>query len=253
MKLDIGKKSELSAAVRRALVKATGTEQSQEFIAAQHDVMLQRWHNEWQPKEDLSFYGGIDYAWQTFDCWNKWSNATMRMSLKWMQKYHTPKRILDFGAGIGATTAQIAMAFPEAQVLYTNMRGYQYETAKILFADLGLRNVTICDDDGFVGVDSLFAIELFEHIREPIPKLDELATKSVAVVIDGSSFHVDECGHWDTYLDDGKVLDKKPMRQRFTKRFTELGYQSAMKVFGCKPFWNRHPRAFARPDKFPQR
>lgn len=252
MTLSIMPKRELSAIVRQSLIDATGIDMPQDYIDDTHDVMLCKWHDEWQPKGDLSFYGGIEYAWQTFDCWNKWSNNTMRSSLKWMtEHYDRPTSILDFGAGIGATTVQIALTFPDAKVWYSNVEGYQRETAEKLFKRVGLPNIVMADS-GPEPHDCIFAIELFEHIKEPIPELDALLCYDPAVVVDGSSFHVDECGHWDEYLSAGATVTKRRMRQLFTKRFEQRGYKSAERVVGSKPFWNRHPRVFVRPERFTQ-
>lgn len=251
MTLDIMPKKELTRRVRQALIDVTGADQSRELIDGIHTVQLRDWKETWQPQNDLSFYTGIDYAWQTFDCWNKWSNSTVRLALNWMQLHHTPRVILDHGAGIGATTAQIAMAFPDAKIWYSNVEGYQSDTAKRLFETLGLSNIGVTDQ-GIEPHDTLFAIELFEHFKEPLPELETLLRYDQTVIVDGSSFHVDEVGHWDEYTVSGKTVTKKQMRQSFSTWFAAAGFKEGFQIVGGKSFWNRHPRLYVRPERFMQ-
>lgn len=249
MPLDIMPKKELTKLVRESLVAVTGIDQPREHVDDTHRVMLQKWHTDWQPAGDLSFYEGIDYAWQTYDCWDKWSNSTVRVALNWLTRHYTPRVILDYGAGIGATTAQIAMAFPDTRVWYSNVEGYQRAAAERLFETLGLRNVVVTDQ-GEEAHDCLFAVELFEHIKEPIPLLERLESFEPTVILDGSSFHVDEVGHWDRFLLGGAEVDKKTMRHGFTRRLAKMGFKEGYRVVGGRPFWNRHPRMFCHTERF---
>ena len=241
------KKRELYDRAKAALVLTTGGDFSKR-MQAKHGEMLKRWHSEWQPKNDLSFYNGVDYAWDVLDCWTNWSYTTARTAIKWLAEHRQPKSILDFGAGVGATTVQFALAFPDARVTYQNVSGYQLDAAKLLFNSCGLQNVRVTDELDCLEFehDTVLLIELLEHLREPLALLPDVIDDTTKTIVDASSFHVNEVGHWNEYIIDGAVRSKRATRAAVTKEFTKIGFLPSYKVYKEKAFWNNVPRIFVK-------
>ena len=202
---------------------------------------------------DFSIYD--DYLINGYYCWAGWTHQNVLDTVGFLHEInYTPERILDFGAGIGMSTVELALAYPNAEIVYANLGDLQIDMAKRLASHMGVTNITFTHERDFVAMkecDVVVAYEVFEHLREPITVVKQsILDGKCRVLIDNSSFTVHAPGHFPTYCSpDGKVIPNKKFRRTFNKAIRAAGFNSAEKVIIDKwpsSFWNNRPAVFVR-------
>lgn len=216
-----------------ALTAATGVTHDKKQLQALELQFADTWRNVWQPNDDTSFYATPEYAWLTLHCWRVWSASTLGLLGGFRDRQgFRPKKILDFGAGIGLTTLQLASMFPSAQVTYANIPCVQAAVASSLFKAFGLQNVIVTTPDKLAGLshDTVVAVEVMEHIKDPAATLKSIIDPSTVAYVDASSFAVDMAGHYESYSFDGRTVPRKRARRELTKAIRSLGFKSSWHV-----------------------
>lgn len=267
------------------LSKETGYEPKDiKEIVKIEDVYFEKWYQQLEQKEsgftfdfnrtdpsemDYSFYDSKEYIWTTYTCWNSWTKNSTFLFINALKTIgYKPKRILDFGAGIGLSTLAIAKAFPEAEVLYYNVGDIQYNVFESLRKSSGLTNVKATREYLNVDVDVYVAFEVFEHFANPEEVIRPIAEQeSTKMICHASSFTQPGTGHFNQYRFEGKQFAQvnpftgekmkdfkektlksewtrgKSVSVQLTKRvFSPLGYLPLMKftnneykIFGNRP------------------
>jgi hypothetical protein len=202
---------------------------------------------------DFSVYD--DYLINGYYCWVEFTHKNVLDTVGFMNEIsYRPGKILDFGAGIGASTVELAMAFPYAEIVYANTGDLQVDMAKRLANALGVTNITFTDEKDFASMadcDVVVAYEVFEHLREPISVLRETVLEGkCAVFIDNSSFTIRAPGHFPTYLSpEGAAIENTKFRRTYNKAIRIAGFVPANKSIPdlwSRGFWNNRPAVWVR-------
>jgi len=200
-------------------------------------------------ERDFSIYAGPDCLLWLLQ-YQKLALRTVSLATTWIQKNISPvERILDHGAGLGFTSVALAQAFPDAQVIATNYPGLQCDFNEFLLRRAGVRNLKFSDSDSALAstYDVVFAIEVFEHFKEPTAELDRLLGTNPAVLVDTTSFTVKSPGHFDVYLMDGvasRGYRSKEASVKFSDRIRKSQYCLGFSFYNQRPrLWIRCPEA----------
>lgn len=201
---------------------------------------------------DYSIYD--DYLLNGYYCWCGWTHKNVLDTVGFLHEIgYTPTRILDFGAGIGTSTVELALAYPNAKIVYSNIGSLQIDMAKRLAKHMGVTNIIFTHENDFAAMrecDVVVAYEVFEHIREPISIVQQaILDGKCRVLVDNSSFTIRAPGHFPSYVSPtGKVIPNKKFRRTFNKAIRTAGFASAEKVLAEWPrsFWNNRPAVFVR-------
>lgn len=202
---------------------------------------------------DYSIYDNyLLSGYYTWDGWTHQSTANVIGFLKHIG--YQPKKILDFGAGSGASTVELALAFPNSTVMYSNVESLQSKVAKELAAHMGVTNINFVDETDWPAIsdcDVVVAFEVFEHLREPTSTLRKLVLDNpdCKVYADGSSFSIRALGHFPTYKTEvGEIVKGKSFKRHFNKAIRAAGFLSAEKSLDDweEKFWNNRPAIFVR-------
>ena len=193
---------------------------------------------------DLAFYDSFEYVWIAARCYQSFSKGYIAGIHKVLGEQGI-KRILDFGAGVGATTRLMAELWPKAVVYYQNLPGKQYEFARLWCA--GCKSILWVEEVEEIKepVDMIFCLELFEHIKAPIEALDKLLALKPKYVITSNSFTLLRIGHWEEFDCEGGVVKAKDMNRLFTAEMTRRGYHGETQV-ERREFWQGRPRIWRR-------
>ena len=214
---------------------------SRELARSAGEVLTAEWNARQCDEEEL--YSSPLYLWACLDCWRTFTARSARLTARSLRRVGMePQRIVDFGAGIGTSTAQLAREFPDATVVYHNLPGPQVKVAEELFSELGLGNVEILTCEArLVRADVVCAYEVFEHLREPVRVLRELIGPETRMYADGSSFTIDSAGHYRCYYVDGARVSNTAIRRQFNGALLDMGMRRA-------PFkyWNTRPAIWVR-------
>jgi SAM-dependent methyltransferase len=237
--------------VMMAVSHATGINCDLPTAEALDIALTEKWFAYYEPQHlEYEMYASPEYAVSAYFCYATQSKAHIRQLAKWIDRYCSPgQRILDVGAGIGATSALLQDLLPHHQVFYSNLPGYQQTAAELLFEKTGSK-VQIVEDDTGIGASVVLALEYMEHFEEPALEMQRLLSPpSVRVFADVSSFQFSCAGHWSTYKFGGVRAGRKQARRHYNEAIRNLRFTSAHKVIeGTKPFWNNRPAVWLRRD-----
>ena len=239
----MGQRDDLRATAVTAVEGLTGLKMSPNKIKDYEKAITNQWYLDYNE----SFYGDREYPWLALTFWVDWSFENARRAIKFMDSIdYVPKKIIDLGAGIGLSTAQMALKYPSAEVVYQNIPSLQERVAKRIFDRHGLSNITYSNN--FENdADVVLGFEVFEHLHEPVDAA-RVSLKNTNLYFDSSSFGFPSPGHWPTYLVDGdKEVDGKRMKRFFYKQLRLMGFDYAHDLdLMAKPFWNSRPAVFVR-------
>lgn len=200
----------------------------------------------WYDTHDLSIYSKIDYVYIALFSYYDWSHRY----IKELTKIFNPgelKTIIDFGAGIGASTMFADDTFRPDIIYYQNLRGKQWDFAAQLLYDN--TNVRMVEDIANCGkVDMIFAFELFEHIHEPVQLLRYMVDKChPKYICTANAFRQKAYGHWEVFEVDDKIIPNTAMTRVLHAEFKKLGYVTDERCLHPK-FWNTRPRVWVKND-----
>jgi len=217
---------------------------SRQMMSAAEDRLEARWYA--SGESDFSIYDSADcllwllkYQWKAL--------KSVALASDWLKHNRIPiERVLDHGAGLGFTSVALAESFPDAQVIATNYPGLQCDFNSFLLQRAGVRNLEFSDSALAERYDVVFAIEVFEHFKEPTAELDRLLGTNPAVLVDTTSFTVKSPGHFDEYVINGIVshgYKRQEATVRFYRSIKRAGYR-----YHWTEFYNGRPRIWLRSD-----
>lgn len=126
----------------------------------------------------------------------------------------------DFGGGSGLTTLDMCLRWPKADIHFSDVEGTLTSFARRLKDEFKLDNLHIeginlkAGNSYFPEVDVSFALDVFEHIREPVPVARQLLRSTRKVYVDNSSFGTAWVGHYPWYVHNGDRLMANVSRTR---------------------------------------
>ena len=147
--------------------------------------------------------------------------------------------IADIGCGCAYTTSAWKQAYPDADVLGTQVCGSpQFEIATNMGAQHGFRIIGALEEHA----DLVFASEYFEHWEAPVEHLEEVLSKaSPKALIIANAFGSKSVGHFDVYKDRGVDYTPKAISKKFNGALRNHGY-SLVKT----KFWNGRPTVWIK-------
>jgi hypothetical protein len=195
-------------------------------------------------------YSSLDYLFESFVSYIRYSRMYLQRIYHFRNNMYCPDNrtilneifnkithIVDLGCGCGYSTQGLQEIFPAANVIGTNLPGYQTDFA----TTLGVKVVT--NDNLLVGKNSsvlTFASEYFEHFKEPITHLQEIIEKlHPKIMLVANSFSSHAIGHFDYYTIDKQQYSKDTVARLFSKEMRSLGYK-----FIEVGFYNRRPHIY---------
>ena len=194
-------------------------------------------------ESDLSHYDSMEYVLVAYISYVRYSKSYIKMVANVIGNEKIDN-MLDYGAGIGATTLLASELF-NASCYYLNLKGKQWD-----FAETILQNdkCKMIDNIGVLnGTDLIWCLDLFEHIREPIALLKNLLSLRPKYLITSNSFAPRAYGHFSTFIVDNTSVDCSKIGRVFNRYMKESGYVTDER---CKHpnFWNTRPRIWKRID-----
>ena len=147
--------------------------------------------------------------------------------------------IADIGCGCAYTTSAWKQAYPDADVLGTQVCGSpQFEIATNMGAQHGFRIIGALEEHA----DLVFASEYFEHWEAPVEHLEEVLSKATPkALIIANAFGSKSVGHFDVYKDRGVDYTPKAISKKFNGALRNHGY-SLVKT----KFWNGRPTVWIK-------
>jgi predicted O-methyltransferase YrrM len=225
----------------------------------------------WELTQDtglFSWYSSPMYAYSCVDCACDFAMGYARMLANWLeqQDYRTTlpntnakafnvKRVLDYGAGIGASTRLLAEMLPDVEVMYNAYDTYcnaQVKVAKRLFH--GLR-----EDSGRDVLYDLYAqnfdpsewkpnavlfFDVLEHERKPFEVVQSyMKSRACRVIVMANSFtQPEDLGHWKDYIFEGSMeVPRKDAAKVLRRLMREAGWKVTL-----TGFWNNRPEIWVR-------
>jgi hypothetical protein len=247
---------DVDLAARRACEQIIGAQITDEYAQKIDQWFAEQWYLYYEPEgKDMEMYAAIEFVIHAFHCWHFYSKHSVRKAVKWFGQYAPGvQSILDVGAGIGATTAQLAQDMPDRSLYYANLEGWQWDASASLFSMLDLPNLSMVRDELSVAADAVIAMEYMEHFKDPITESRRLLSNPrVQVYFDASSFTIKSAGHWSHYMVDGYQVEPTRIRRLFNTALREMGFVPAQNVIpDCRSFWNNLPAVWVRPQYFPK-
>jgi cyclopropane fatty-acyl-phospholipid synthase-like methyltransferase len=146
------------------------------------------------------------------------------------------KSILDYGAGLGLTSMQLAESFPNAKVYYYNYPGSLQDKFFLSLKDSRINYLKKVDGE----YDVIFCSELFEHIKRPLDLLKDLMNRCNRYFCTSNAFGTKSYGHYDLYDVNGGMMEPRRTSKIFYKTMREQFKDAEI------PSWNGRPRLFIR-------
>lgn len=145
-------------------------------------------------------------------------------------KQENPKldRIVDWGAGAGLTTIQLAANFPNSTVYYYEISPTSIQMFEWLVDYLELDNIVHIDELPDEEFDAVFFIEVINHIKDPMPAinpvLEKLRVGGIIAQQTSWAFEIkygESVGHFLEYMIDDYWTDKLRSCTRYLDRALE--------------------------------
>jgi SAM-dependent methyltransferase len=234
--------------LRPVLCDALGiTEQRRQRLWEEDRVAWQRWWSEATVAEQAAYLPEYQSGWYgvvALECFSDHSAGATRRFAGWFNDAGLDGRVLDVGAGIGATTRLFAELTGATTIGHAYGQGAQLEVMRRLLDDAPGTSIVVNPDEVAAVADvrpyAVLAYELVEHLREPLTFIRALTDLDVRVLSCANSF-VDDFGHWSSYLCDGDEVPRDRMAKRFGAEMRALGW-SPVKT----GFWNNRPQVWTR-------
>ena len=184
---------------------------------------------------DLSKYESFHYLYIALNCYKKYSRNSVKRLSEALPKKEI-KSILDFGAGLGLTSLQLAEEYPNAKVSYYNYPGSLQDRFFLSIKDDKVEYLKKLTGE----YDVIFCSELFEHIEKPIDLLKKLMLRCKKYFCVSNAFGTKSYGHYDAYIVDDHVVKPRKTSKIFNETMREQFKDSKIRS------WNGRPRLFKR-------
>ena len=152
-----------------------------------------------------------------------------------------PGHILDFGAGIGASTIVLKQLFPKSTVYYYDISKPEKAFAKYLAHKAGVDIQFIDSMKRAKGVGLICASEVFEHIENCVEVLRECIAVKPRYFSIANAFRAVALGHFPVFKVDGEAVPNKKIGRIFNGTLRSAGY----KQMGIH-FWNNRPSVWEK-------
>ena len=205
----------------------------------------------------FAWYGTPMYAYSCVECAADFSLGYARLFAQWLdgnandsnfmgprKEYHGRPRILDVGAGIGATTRLLH----ELTGLNVTFHGYdslsyQNIIARQLFEDIE-HDEEVGDAAEAVARSRAGAVvmfELLEHEQDPIAVLEGLNGHNRVLCLASSFTQERDLGHWKEYVHGSETFTRRQMGRALNTFLRDSGWK--LEDTG---FWNGRPQIWTR-------
>ena len=207
-----------------------------------------RWYNSLTAeKPDYSVYDDPYMLVEVWACWVMYSRKYIRLLDKAGQTEYGSLRdalgcitsIADIGCGCAYTTSAWKEAYPDANVIGTQVVGSpQFEIATNMGAVHGFSIIGQLESHA----DLIFASEYFEHWEAPVEHLEEVLAKATPkALIIANAFGSKSVGHFDIYKDRGVGYSPKTISRKFNQCLRNHGYTLVR-----TKFWNDRPTVWIK-------
>ena len=208
-------------------------------------IYIKQWYDsikESGVNADYSLYSDQYYIAAGWLSYKKWSSKHVKVIADNKQQWGDVKTIIDFGCGIGYSTLDFAVAFPEARIIGTNLKGIQLELCKEICKDM--KNVEFFTDEQFAELptcDIAFCSEYFEHFYEPTVHLREILLQTrPRYMMCANAFRPLAVGHFNKYLIEGKIEDHEVTKTMFNNILFDSYHPVEHNGFNNRPnIWER--------------
>jgi len=240
-------KSKFFTLASNALLYYKGSKSQREQLREYQEIES-RWYNSLAAgTPDYSVYDDPYMLVEVWACWCMYSRKYIGLLDKIGQTEHGSLRnslgniqsIADIGCGCAYTTAAWKEAYPDANVIGTQVVGSpQFEIATNMGAQHGFSIIGELESHA----DLVFASEYFEHWEAPIEHLEQVLAKATpkALVI-ANAFGSKSVGHFDVYKDRGVDYNPKAISRKFNQCLRNHGYT----LIHTK-FWNGRPTVWIK-------
>jgi hypothetical protein len=207
-----------------------------------------RWYKSLQAgAPDYSVYDDPYMLVEVWACWVNYSRKYIGLLGKPGQTEHgslrdalgTINSIADIGCGCAYTTSAWKEAYPDADVLGTQVVGSpQFEIASNMGRQHGFSIVGSLQEHA----DLVFASEYFEHWEAPVEHLETvLSAATPKALIIANAFGSKSVGHFDFYKDRGVDYSPKAISRKFNQCLRNHGY-----TLVHTKFWNGRPTVWIK-------
>ena len=230
-----------------ALLYYKGSKNQREQLREYQEIES-RWYDSLKTgAPDYSVYDDPYMLVEVWACWCMYSRKYIGLLDKTGQTEHGSLRdslgdiqsIADIGCGCAYTTAAWKEAYPNANVIGTQVAGSpQFEIATNMGATHGFSIIGGLESHA----DLVFASEYFEHWEAPVEHLEEVLAKATpkALVI-ANAFGSKSVGHFDVYKDRGVDYIPKAISRKFNQCLRNHGYSLVQ-----TKFWNGRPTVWIK-------
>lgn len=199
----------------KAILKNIGTEFRDRWVESDY--------------QDYSIYQDEKYPFDMVDCYLKFTRASIRKAAQVLPM--EVGSVLDYYNGIGLSTIQAMMEWPEAKIYFFNdvktQEQWMHDYCKRFRIDCS----RIKKDNGGV-YDAILLFEVLEHYPDPeIFFLDKIHGRINKYLIWSSLFSEIWGGHFPKYNN----VDSKRYKSRFKKFLNRLGYIEIFNGFNGRP------------------
>lgn len=200
--------------------------------------------------KDMEFYDLPEYLWGCLGSYIISSKTYVPKLVKAFREMGvTPKSILDYGAGIGLSTFDLADAFPDTTIYYYNISDFQLVLFNDLMAKFPTKNIVHITSLEGIDAEAVFCSEFFEHIKDPVPMAQHISDISgVKYIVEASSFKFhDFAGHYTHFIFDGKPVEAEFGQRMFNKGLRKIGFENSRKTHKVS-CWNSRPNIWVKQE-----
>ncbi len=215
-----------------------------EYTGEFHDIfaMFYKMTDDWYERLDklhafpqysfpVADYSSKEYLWVAAECFYNVSCDYVDL----ISDRVVGNRIIDYGAGLGLTTAMLKQQFPDRTIMYSNLSGSQSEFAKWLFDRLDLE-IDIIENQSVPDCDTLVAIELFEHFRNPSKEFDNIIGRLYPwEIVLSTPFKFRAHGHFPYYWIDQTLYRNDAAEEKFKQALRNRGWTETSDFLHGRP------------------
>ena len=214
--------------------------------------IVDKYDDYWYKTGDLDFYNEKDYIFDAFICFLDYSRGVLRYVFNHFNEVnYKPKSILDYGAGIGFTTAMLASKFKNSKIYYYNIGKFQKEVLLKVKDLFNLDNIEVINDIHLKKYDVCCLLEVLEHFKNPKEVLDDVFKYNSTYLIETNSFTIKSAGHFNEYDFLDKTYSNRQIRKHINRYMKET-YQLLLEGYNRRPrIWvNKNSSFLVELNKF---
>jgi len=215
-------------------------------------MSLEREYNAlWEETQDDRLFAQYTESWYAVscvECFLDYTKGSVQNFAKWLTQRNRDSgmRVLDLGAGIGASTRLLAELTGLRTIFHVyNKQSAQRRVAQVLLDGETEEIVTFDEVHAAISTDAraIMAFELFEHLHQPVAVAESLTMNTrVEVICCANSFtQAGDLGHWREYIVNGERIPRKSMGRVFNRVMRDMGW-----TLEDTGFYNGRPNIWTR-------